>query len=91
MGNIANKGQIPAIQGNKKVMFNSIRRLLKNVRPTKIPIRDKEGKTIKPTEEKIQRWKEYLEWIHNSSTSFLGKEGTARLPPPPTPPVINKH
>ena len=43
---IANEAQIAANQGNIKDMFNSIRRLTNNVRPTTVPIRDKEGKTV---------------------------------------------
>ena len=57
---IANEAQIAANQGNIKGMFNSIRRLMDNVRPTTVPIRDKEGKTITSIEGQIQRWKEYL-------------------------------
>jgi hypothetical protein len=62
-------------------MFNSIRRLTNNARPTT-------GKTITSIEGQIQTWKEYLEEILNTSTSFLGKEETARLPPPPPPPEL---
>ena len=82
---IANEAQIAANQGNIKGMFNSIRRLMDNVRPTTVPIRDKEGKTVTSIEGQIQRWKEYLEEILNTSTSFLGKEETERLPQPPLP------
>ena len=84
---IANEAQIAANQGNIKGTFNSIRRLTNNVRPITVPLRDKEGKTITSIEGKIQRRKEYLEEIFNTSTSFLGKEETARLPPPPELPI----
>ena len=87
MDSIANEAQIAANQGNIKGMFNSIRRLTNNVRPTTVPIRDKEGKTITSIEGQIQKWKEYLEEILNTSSSFLEKEETALLPPPPELPI----
>jgi hypothetical protein len=50
---IANEAQTAANQGNIKGMFNSIRRLTNNVRPTTALIRDKEGKTITSIEGQI--------------------------------------
>ena len=55
MDSIANEAKITANQGNITVMSNSTRRLMNNVRPTTVPIRDKEGKSITPKEEKIHR------------------------------------
>jgi hypothetical protein len=78
---IANEAQITANQGNIKGMFSSIRRLMKDVRPATIPIRDKEGRTITSTEGQIRRWKEFLEEILNTSTSLTGREEPVSLPP----------
>jgi len=77
---IANEAQIAANQRNTKGMFNSIRRLMSNVRPTTAPIRDKEGKIITSIEGQIQRRKEYFEEILNTFTSPIGKEETVKAP-----------
>jgi hypothetical protein len=52
---IANEAQVVANQGNIKGMFSSIRRLMSNVQPATVPIRDKKGKTITSTEGQIRR------------------------------------
>jgi hypothetical protein len=52
---IANEAQLAANQGNIKGMFNAMRRLMDNVRPTIVPIRDKEGKSITSIEGQIHR------------------------------------
>ena len=77
---IANGAQMVANQGNIKGMFNSIRRLMNNVRPNTAPIRDKEGKTLTSIKGQIQRWKEYFVEILNTSTSPIGKEETVKVP-----------
>jgi len=77
---IANGAQLAANQGNIKGMFNSIRRLMNNVRPNTAPIRDKEGKTLTSIVGQIQRWKEYFVEILNNSTSLIGKEETVKVP-----------
>jgi hypothetical protein len=79
---IADEAQTAANQGNIKGMFNSIRRLTNNIRQTTVPIRDKEGKTITSIEGQIQRTKEYLEEILNTSTPPIGEE--ERVSPSPT-------
>ena len=61
-------------------MFNAMRRLTNNVRPTTVPIRDKEGKSITSIEGQIHRWKEYLEEILNTSTTRMEREEPANLP-----------
>jgi hypothetical protein len=47
---------------------------MNNIRQTTVPIRDKEGKTITSIEGQIQRWKEYLKEILNTSTPPIGEE-----------------
>jgi hypothetical protein len=49
-------------------MFNSIRCLTNNIRPTAVPIRDQKGNTITAMEGKIYRWKEYFEELLNTPT-----------------------
>jgi hypothetical protein len=71
---IMNDAQVAANQGNIKVMFNAMRRLTNNVRPTIVPIRDEEGKSITSIEGQIHRWKQYLEEILNSSTTRMERE-----------------
>ena len=82
MDSIANEAQTAANQLNIRGMFNSIRWLTNNIRQTTVPIRDKEGKTITSIEGQIQRWKEYLEEILNTSTPPIGEEET--VSPSPT-------
>jgi len=53
---IANEAQAAANQGNIKCMFNAVRRLTDNVRPTIVPIRDKGGKFITSVEGQIHSW-----------------------------------
>jgi hypothetical protein len=61
-------------------MSNAVRRLTNNVRPTIVPIRDKEGKSITSIEGQIHRWKEYLEEILNTSTTRMEREKPASIP-----------
>jgi hypothetical protein len=63
-----------------KGMFNAVRRLTNNVRPTIVPIRDKEGKSITSIEGQIHRWKEYLEEIFYTSTTRMEREEPASIP-----------
>jgi len=77
---IANEAQVAANQGNIKGMFNAMRRLTNNVRPTIVPIRDKAGKSITSKEGQIHRWKEYLEEILNTSTTCMEGEELASIP-----------
>jgi hypothetical protein len=62
-------------------MFNSIRHLTNNVRPTTDLIRDKDGKTITSIEGQIHRCKKYLKEILNTLTSLIGREEPISLPP----------
>ena len=71
-----NEAQVAANQGNIKGMFNATRRLMNNVRPTIVLIRDKEGTSI---EGHIHRWKEYLEEILDTSTSCMEREEPASI------------
>jgi len=61
-------------------MFNAMRRLTNKVRPTTVPIRDKEGKSVTSIEGQIHRWKEYLEDILNTSNTRIEREEPANLP-----------
>ena len=61
-------------------MFNAMRRFTNNVRPTIVPIRDKEGKSITSIEGQIHRWKEYLEEILNTTTTRMEREKPASIP-----------
>jgi len=76
---IANEAQTAANQWNIKGMFNAVRRLTNNVRPTTVPIRDKEGKSITSIEEQTHRWKEYLEEILNISTTCIERNELASI------------
>jgi hypothetical protein len=84
---IANDAQIAANQGNIKGMFNSIRCLKKNIRPTMVPIRHKKGNTITAIEGQIYGWKEYFEEILNTPTPPTEKEAPGRPPKA----LTNKH
>jgi len=77
---IAIEAQLATNQGNIKGMFNAMRWLTNNVRPTVVLIRDKEGKSITSIEGQIHRWKEYLEEILNTSTSSMEREEPASIP-----------
>jgi len=57
-----------------------MRRFTNNVRPTIVPIRDKEGKSITSIEGQIHRWKEYLEEILNTTTTRMEREKPASIP-----------
>ena len=80
MDGITNEAQVATNQGNIKGMFNAMRQLTNNVRPTTVPITDKEGKSITSIEGQIHRWKEYLEEILNTSTTRMEREELANLP-----------
>jgi hypothetical protein len=74
----ANKAQVAANQGNIKRMFNAMRRLTNNVRPSIVPIRDKECKSITSIEGQIHRWKKisgrFTQYFHN----LYGKRGNGK-------------
>jgi len=61
-------------------MFNAMRRLTNNVRPTIVPISEKEGKSVTSIEGQIHRWREYLEEMLNTSTSYMEREEPASTP-----------
>ena len=62
-----------------KGMLNAVRQLTNNIRPTIVPIRDKEGKSITSIEGKTHRWKENLEEILNISTTSMERNELASI------------
>jgi len=62
-----------------KGMLNAVRQLTNNIRPTIVPIRDKEGKSITSIEGKTHRRKEYLEEILNISTTSMERNELASI------------
>ena len=60
-------------------MFNAVRRLTNNVRPTIVPIRDKESKSVTSIEGQTHRWKECLEEILNTSTTCMKRNELASI------------